>query len=75
MDGGSIVATLSSSPFTSHVSIVRGFGGYLGFLAFSLLAFQFINLALFNVAFLIVVTIFATKPTGDGTPEVMLMID
>ena len=46
----------------------------MGFLAFSLLAFEFITLAPFYVAFVLVVTRFATKPTGDGTPEVILMV-
>ena len=55
-------------------TILGGFGGCLGFLAFSLLAFQFITLALFYVALVLVVATFATRPTGDGTPEVILMV-
>ena len=74
MVGGSILATPFSSPFTTLVTILGGFGGCLGFLAFSLLAFEFITLALFYVAFVLVVTTFATKPTGDGTPEVIMMV-
>ena len=45
----------------------------MGSLAFSLLAFEFVTLALFYVAFPLVMTTFATKPTVDGTPEVILM--
>ena len=70
---GSILATPFSSSFTTLVTIPGGFGGGLVFLAFSLLAFEFVTLALFYVAFVLVVTTFATNPTGDGTPEVILM--
>ena len=45
----------------------------MGSLAFRLLVFEFVTLALFYVAFVLVVTTFATKSTGDGTPEVILM--
>ena len=37
----------------------------MGFLAFSLLSFVFV--------FVLVVTTFATVPTGEGTPEMILM--
>ena len=74
MVGGSILATPFSSPFTILVTILGGFGGCLGFLAFSPLAFDYITLALSYVAFVLVVTTFATKPTGNGTPEVILMV-
>ena len=43
-------------------------------LPFSLMPFQFMILALLNVAFVLIVTTFATEPTGDSTPEVILMI-
>ena len=44
------------------------------FLAFSLLAFEFTTLVLFSVEFVLLVTTFATNPSGDGTPEVILMV-
>ena len=71
---GSILTTPFSSPFTTLVTILEGFEGCLGFLAFSLLALEFITLALSNVAFVLVVTTFAAKPTSAATPEVMLMV-
>ena len=46
----------------------------MGFLAFRLLAFEFVTLLLFYVESVLVLTLFATKPTGDGTPEVILMV-
>ena len=45
----------------------------MGFLAFSLLPFVFVTLTFFCVTFVLVVTKFATVPTGDGTPEMILM--
>ena len=74
MVGVSFLATAFASPFTTLVSILGGFRGCLGFLAFSLLATEIITLALFDLAFVPVVTAFATKPTGDGTREVILMV-
>ena len=74
MVGGSILATAFSSPFTTLVAILGGFGGSLVFLAISLVAFEFVTLALLYVAFVLVVPTFATKPTADGTPEVPLMV-
>ena len=44
----------------------------MGFLAFSLLPFVFVTLMFFDVTFVLVVTTFATVPTGDGTPEMIL---
>ena len=74
MVGGSILATPFSPSFTTLVTIPGGFGGGLVFLPFSLLAFEFVTLALFYVAFVLLLTTLSTKPTGDGTPEVMLMV-
>ena len=74
MVGGSIIATPFSSPFTTLVTILGAFAGCLGFLALSLLALEFVTLALFYVAFVLVATTFATKTSGDGTPEVILMV-
>ena len=72
---GSILATPFASPFTTLVSILGGFGGcVLGFLRFSLLAFEFFTLTPFYVAFVLVETTFATKPTGNATPEVILVV-
>ena len=45
----------------------------MGFLAFSLLLFVFVTVTFFYVTFVLVVTMFATVPTGDGTPEMILM--
>ena len=61
----------SLPPLSPFLGILKG---GLAFLAFSLLAFEFVTLALFYVAFVLVVTRFATKPTGDGTPEVILVV-
>ena len=44
------------------------------FLALSPLTLEFITLAPFYVAFVLVMTTFAIKAAGDGTPEVMLMV-
>ena len=55
------------------VPILGSSGGCLGFLAFSLLPFVFVTLPLFYVTFVLVVTMFATVPTGDGTPEMILL--
>ena len=46
----------------------------MGFLAFSFLAFEFVTLVLFYVAFLLVVATLATNLTDDGTPEVIPMV-
>ena len=62
-----------ASSFTTLVPILGRSGGSLGFLAFSLLAFVFITLTFFDVTFVLVLTTFATIPTGDGTPELILM--
>ena len=61
-------------PFTTRVTILGGFGGSLVFLALNLLAFQFVTLALLYVAFVLVVTTPATKTTGDGTHDIILMV-
>ena len=45
----------------------------MGLLAFCLLTLEFVSLAFLDVAFVLVVTTFATVTTGDGTPEVVLM--
>ena len=61
------------SSFTTLVPILGSSGGCLGFLALSLLPFVFFTLTFFDVTFVLVVTTFATVPTGDGTPEMILM--
>ena len=71
---GSILATAFPSPFTTLVTILGGFGGSLVVLVVSLLAFEFVTLALLDVLFVFVVTKFAKETTGDGTPEVILMV-
>ena len=43
------------------------------FLVFSLLAFVFIPPTFFDVTLVLVVMNFATIPTSDGTPEMILM--
>ena len=73
MVGGAILATPFASPFTTLVSILGGFGGSWVFLGFSFLTLEFITLAPFYVAFVLVLMTFATKTGGDGTPEVILM--
>ena len=45
----------------------------MGFLAFSLLPSVFVTLMFLYVTFLLAVTTFATVPTGDGTPKLILM--
>ena len=45
----------------------------MGFLAFSLLPFVFFTLPFPYVTFVLIVTTLATVPTGDGTPEMILM--
>ena len=42
-------------------------------MAFSLLPFVFVTLTFFDVTSVLVVTTFATVPTGDGTPEMILI--
>ena len=74
MLGGSILVTPCFSPSTTLVTITFGCRGCLGFLALSLVAFEFVTLALFHLAFVLVVTTFAKKPTGDGTPVVIVMV-
>ena len=74
MVGDSVAACTFSLRFATLVTLFRGFGGCLGFLASSLLAFGFVTLARFYVAFVLVVTTLATEPTVDGTPEVILMV-
>ena len=71
--GGSTLASPRASSFTTLVPISGGSGGCLGFLAFSLLPFVFVLLTFFYLILVLVVTMFATVPTGDGTPE-MIMI-
>ena len=63
----------SASSFTTVVPILGSSGGCLGFLAFSFLPFVFVTLTFFYVTFVLVVTAFPTVPTGDGTPEMILM--
>ena len=41
---------------------------------FSLLTLEFITLAPFYVAFVLVVTALPTKTAGDGTPEVITLV-
>ena len=53
MAGGFILATPFLSPFTTLVTILGKFGGYLRFVAFSLLAYEFITVALLYVAFVL----------------------
>ena len=74
MVGGSILATPFNSTLPSLVSILGGFGTSLVFLAFGLLAFEFTALTLFDVAFVLLLTTFATELEGDGAPEVVLMV-
>ena len=45
----------------------------LGLLAFGPLTLEFLTLAFLCVTFVFVVTKLATIPTGDGTPEMILM--
>ena len=59
--------------FTTLVPPLGSSGGCSRFLGFSLLQFVFVTLTFFDVRFLLVVTTFATIPTGDGTPEMILM--
>ena len=61
------------SSFTTLVPILGSSGGCFGFLAFSILAFVFVTLTFFDVIVVLVVTRFATIPTGDGTHEMILM--
>ena len=68
--GGSTLATPLPSSFTTLVPILGSSGG---FLAFSLLPLVFVTLTFLDVTFVLVVTTFATVPTGDGTPEMILM--
>ena len=63
-----------ASPLTTLVTVLGSFRRSVGFLTFSLLAFEFVTLTLLYVTFVLVVTTFATNPTGDGTPEVILMV-
>ena len=74
MVGVPIVPTPFASTLNSLVSILGGFGRSLVFLAFSLLAFQFIALTLFDMAFVLVVSTFATESTGHGEAVVILMV-
>ena len=74
MAGGSILFSPFASPSTTLHSILGSVGGSRIFLAFSLLASGFITLVLFHVAFVLLVTMFATEPTDGGTPEEILMV-
>ena len=71
---GSTFATPLATSFTTFIPILGVSGGCLGLLAFSLLPLEFITLAFLYVTFLFVVTTFATIATGDGTPEMILMV-
>ena len=80
MVSASTLATPLASTLTPLVSILGGrvgatgrFGGPV-FLAFSLLAFEFITLTLFDMAFVLIMTTFATEAAGDSAPEVILMV-
>ena len=42
-------------------------------MAFRLVPFVFVTLTLFDVTLVLVVATFATIPTGDDTPEMILM--
>ena len=66
-------ATPLATSFTTFIPILGFFGGCLGLLQFALLTLEFITLAFLYVTFVFVVTTFATIPTGDGTPEMILM--
>ena len=70
---GSIFATPLATSFTTFIRILGVFGGCLGLLAFGLLTLEFITLAFLYVTFVFVVTTFATKATGEGTPEMILI--
>ena len=70
---GSIFATPLATSFTTFIPFLGVFGRCLGLLAFGLLTLEFITLAFLYVTFVFVVTTFATIPTGDGTPEMILM--
>ena len=71
--GVSTLATSLASSFTTVIPILESSGGCLGFLASSLLPCVFVTLTFFFVTFALVVTMFATVTTGDGTPEIVLM--
>ena len=71
--GGPFFATPLATSFTTFMPIRGISGGCLGLLAFGLLTLEFITLAFLYVIFVLVVTTFATIPTGDGTPEMILM--
>ena len=60
--------------FSTWFSVLGGFGRSLVFLPFSLFAFEFIALTLFHVAFVLLVTMFATESTGAGAFEVILVV-
>ena len=70
---GSTLITPLASSFTTFIPILGRSGGCLGLLAFSLLPFVFVTLTFLYVIFVLVLTTFATVPTGDGTPEMVLM--
>ena len=70
---GSIFATPLATSFTTFIPIQGISGGRLSHLAFRLLTLEFVTLAFLDVAFVLVMTTFATVTTGDGTPEMVLM--
>ena len=70
---GSIFATPLANSFTNFLPIRGSSGGCLGLLAFGLLTLEFITLAFLDVTFVFVMRTLATIPTGDGTPEMVLM--
>ena len=69
---GSIFATPLATSFTTFIPIRGISGGRLGLLAFRSLTLEFVTLAFLDVAFVLVVTTFATVTTGDATPEMVL---
>ena len=62
---GSTLATPLASSFPTLVPVLGSSGGCLGFLAFRRLPFEFLTLTFFYVTFVLVVTMFATVPTGE----------
>ena len=66
-------ATPLATSFTTFIPILGSSVWCLGLLAFSLLPLVFVTLSFLYVTFVLVVTMFATVTTGDGTPEMVLM--
>ena len=70
---GSTFATPLATSFTTFIPILGVSGECLVLVAFSLLPLEFITLAFIYGTFVLVLTIFTTIATGDGTPEMILM--